>query len=316
MKINKKITALLVAFFTLFCYADESGDNIFQNQKIEEGDFYDIQIEPSKQELKDGVSEYLESVKQKKLSVLKNLEAEKNKLNSSKDSLKSARDAQRELLEKKKAPKSKANDAPAVEETPAPEIKEPEQKKESEKTATAKNPPKRTRPTETKRPQKSQQAEPEQTLEEAEAKMTKSVSAREKFIDYGLNLRGIKYVWGGKTPNPGLDCSGLITYAAKNSIGLDLRGNAQDIYNQTVPIALANAEPGDLIFFKGENDVRITHVGIYLGKNPSKNDFGNQNLFLNAASGGPRTGVVISGLNENYWKKTFYNCGRIIDSVE
>ena len=100
------------------------------------------------------------------------------------------------------------------------------------------------------------------------------------------------------------------------SLNLDLKGNAQDIYNQTKPVSLSDALPGDLIFFKGDSDTRITHVGIYLGKNPGKNDFGNQNLFLNAASGGPRTGVIVSGLNENYWKKTFYGCTRILDSIE
>lgn len=86
--------------------------------------------------------------------------------------------------------------------------------------------------------------------------------------------------------------------------------------SETVTVPLGDAEPGDLIFFKSETDTRVTHVGIYLGKNPGKNDFGRQNLFLNAASIGPRTGVIISGLNENYWKKTFYNCGRIIGAVE
>lgn len=142
--------------------------------------------------------------------------------------------------------------------------------------------------------------------------MDSIINLRKKFIDIGMDFKGTEYVWGGKTPRPGFDCSGLISYTAKQSLGIDIRGNAQDIYNQTSPIPLDEALPGDLIFFKGSTDSRITHVGIYLGKNPGENDFGTQNLFLNAASSGPRTGVIISGLNENYWKKTFYACGRII----
>lgn len=315
MKINKKIAVLFVAFSALFCYAEDSGDDIFKNQKIADDDFYDIQIEPSKQELKDGISAYLEEVKQKKLNILKKREAERNKLNSAKEAARSAREAQKELLAKKKAAQSGTKSSSPAEKPTEPEAAESEQKPEREKPAAAKNPPKKTTSAEQKRPPE-QTAQSERTAAEAESEMSDSISAREKFIDCGLSLRGIKYVWGGKTPVPGLDCSGLITYTAKNSLGLDLRGNAQDIYNQTVPVSLGDAEPGDLIFFKGETDTRVTHVGIYLGKNQGKNDFGRQNLFLNAASAGPRTGVIISGLNENYWKKTFYNCGRIIDAVE
>ena len=154
------------------------------------------------------------------------------------------------------------------------------------------------------------------TVEEAEQKFDETIGSREKFIACGMDYKGTQYVWGGKSPVPGFDCSGLVTFTAKKSLNLDLKGNAQDIYNQTKPVSLSDALPGDLIFFKGDTDTRITHVGIYLGKNPGKNDFGNQNLFLNAASGGPRTGVIVSGLNENYWKKTFYGCTRILDSIE
>ena len=148
-----------------------------------------------------------------------------------------------------------------------------------------------------------------------EQKMDFSIQLRKKFIDCGMEFKGIKYVWGGKTPSPGFDCSGFVTYTAKKSLDLDIKGNAQDIYNQTTPVALEEAQPGDLIFFKGDTDTRVTHVGIYLGKNPEGNDFGKQNLFLNAASAGPRTGIVISGLNENYWKKTYYGCGRLLPSI-
>ena len=154
--------------------------------------------------------------------------------------------------------------------------------------------------------------EEKDSVKSSEEKIDSLIFMRENFINCGLDYRGTRYVWGGKTPVPGFDCSGLITYTAKKSLDIDLQGNAQDIYNKTSPVSLSQAQPGDLIFFKGDSDTRITHVGIYLGKNPSGNDFGKQNLFLNAASAGPRTGVIISGLDENYWKKTFYGCGRII----
>lgn len=153
--------------------------------------------------------------------------------------------------------------------------------------------------------------EPEDT-KEIENQTENPFSLRQKFLDFCLNLKGTKYVWGGKTPSSGLDCSGLISYGAKQSLDIDLSGNAQNIFDKTQEIPLSEAVPGDLVFFKAKNDSRISHVGIFLGKNEGDNDFGNQNLFLNAASSGPRTGVIISGLNENYWKKTYYSCGRFL----
>jgi hypothetical protein len=37
-------------------------------------------------------------------------------------------------------------------------------------------------------------------------------------------------------------------------------------------------------------------------------------VFLNAASAGPETGVVLSAVDEPYWKKHFYGYGRFLKS--
>lgn len=318
-KIQKKAFiftfVLITSIFT--AYAENQVDNIFENQKIEDGDFYNIISEPSKKEIEDENSKFFESVKQKKLNLLKNVEKERQKLESSKKTLSSATEKARQELEKNK---SNLKTKPSKKENQT----KTEQKSEKTKTdslkknTTAQNKQKENKSAKTAQEktdiQKEQQNQSEKntTIEESEQKMDSIINLRKKFIDIGMDFKGTEYVWGGKTPRPGFDCSGLISYTAKQSLGIDIRGNAQDIYNQTSPIPLDEALPGDLIFFKGSTDSRITHVGIYLGKNPGENDFGTQNLFLNAASSGPRTGVIISGLNENYWKKTFYACGRII----
>lgn len=314
-KIQKKAFiftfVLITSIFT--AYAESQVDNIFENQKIEDGDFYNIISEPSKKEIEDENSKFFESVKQKKLNLLKNVEKERQKLESSKKTLSSATEKARQELEKNKSnlktkPSKKENQT-KTEQTKTDSLK---------KNTTAQNKQKENKSAKTTQEktniQKEQQNQSEKntTTEISEQKMDSIINLRKKFIDIGMDFKGTEYVWGGKTPRPGFDCSGLISYTAKQSLGIDIRGNAQDIYNQTSPIPLDEALPGDLIFFKGSTDSRITHVGIYLGKNPGENDFGTQNLFLNAASSGPRTGVIISGLNENYWKKTFYACGRII----
>lgn len=318
-KIQKKAFiftfVLITSIFT--AYAESQVDNIFENQKIEDGDFYNIISEPSKKEIEDENSKFFESVKQKKLNLLKNVEKEREKLESSKKTLSSATEKARQELEKNKS-NLKTKPSKKENQTKTEQKSEKTKNDSLKKNTTAQNKQKENKSAKTAQEktdiQKEQQNQSEKntTTEISEQKMDSIINLRKKFIDIGMDFKGTEYVWGGKTPRPGFDCSGLISYTAKQSLGIDIRGNAQDIYNQTSPIPLDEALPGDLIFFKGSTDSRITHVGIYLGKNPGENDFGTQNLFLNAASSGPRTGVIISGLNENYWKKTFYACGRII----
>lgn len=341
-KIQKKAFILTFALFTAFfaAHAETQSDNIFENQKIEDGDFYKIEREPSKKEIEDENSKFFESVKQKKLEILRKIEKERQKLESSKTKLSSATEKSRLELEKNKAkmksqlskktdqtkPRQNLENKKSPEKTETDSLKKnapsvaatPDNKQEENKPASDKAEP--TKPKaevkSTPKTQQKPQNQPETpTVVEAEQKMDAAINLRKKFIDLGMGYKGIEYVWGGKTPRPGFDCSGLVSYTAKQSLGIDIKGNAQDIYNHTSPVSLGDALPGDLIFFKGPADTRITHVGIYLGKNPGENDFGKQNLFLNAASAGPRTGVIISGLNENYWKKTFYGCGRIIPEI-
>ena len=308
MNIKKILSVVLISSFSVLTFAQESeNDDIFKNQSVQKNDFYEITVEPSTQEIRSGITKYFEEVKQKKLNIYKRLENERNKLNSAKKSVNAAKENQKSSLEKKKEALKNPKSKNKTSETPENAKKSSSQK---QKKSHSVKPEEKDKIPELKEP-----IQPV-TVEEAEQKFDETIGSREKFIACGMDYKGTQYVWGGKSPVPGFDCSGLVTFTAKKSLNLDLKGNAQDIYNQTKPVSLSDALPGDLIFFKGDSDTRITHVGIYLGKNPGKNDFGNQNLFLNAASGGPRTGVIVSGLNENYWKKTFYGCTRILDSIE
>lgn len=308
MNIKKILSVVLISSFSVLTFAQESeNDDIFKNQSVQKNDFYEITVEPSTQEISSEITKYFEEVKQKKLNIYKRLENERNKLNSAKKSVNAAKENQKSSLEKKKEALKNPKSKNKTSETPENAKKSSSQKQKKSNSVKTEE--------KDKIPELKEPIQPV-TVEEAEQKFDETIGSREKFIACGMDYKGTQYVWGGKTPVPGFDCSGLVTFTAKKSLNLDLKGNAQDIYNQTKPVSLSDALPGDLIFFKGDTDTRITHVGIYLGKNPGKNDFGNQNLFLNAASGGPRTGVIVSGLNENYWKKTFYGCTRILDSIE
>ena len=72
------------------------------------------------------------------------------------------------------------------------------------------------------------------------------------------HFAGAPYEWGGVTPW-GVDCSGLVqtTFAAR---GLSLPRDSSVQVDRGTPVALEAIRPGDLLFFRGEEGPRITHV--------------------------------------------------------
>ena len=77
---------------------------------------------------------------------------------------------------------------------------------------------------------------------------------------------GVPYVWGGTDPAKGLDCSGF-TQLVFGNLGIDLpRVSAQQATAGRPVASLAEARPGDLVFFDHSSSrAGIDHVGIYIG---------------------------------------------------
>ena len=77
---------------------------------------------------------------------------------------------------------------------------------------------------------------------------------------------GVPYAWGGTDPSSGLDCSGLVQLVYGN-LGIDLpRTSSQQATAGTPVASLAEARPGDLVFFDNSSSRSgIDHVGIYIG---------------------------------------------------
>jgi cell wall-associated NlpC family hydrolase len=99
----------------------------------------------------------------------------------------------------------------------------------------------------------------------------------------GLNYLGIPYQWGGASPDTGFDCSGFVAYVYAQ-LGIHLDHYTVSQWNAGVAVSRDQLQPGDLVFFYGED-----HVGIYLG----------DNQFVHA----PHTGdvVKISTLDGGYF---------------
>lgn len=142
------------------------------------------------------------------------------------------------------------------------------------------------------------QADDFSPLNPAEAKRK-----REAFIAAALAYRGTPYVRGGNS-KAGIDCSGLVCRAGVEALGVNLPRTVLSLEQYAEKIAESEREPGDLVFFNTTG--RISHVGIYIGDGE----------FVHAASDGPRTGVIVSNLSENYWSRTYRFSARILPAVE
>jgi NlpC/P60 family len=130
----------------------------------------------------------------------------------------------------------------------------------------------------------------------------KSEGRIQRMIKRGLALLGTPYRWGGTSPEKGFDCSGLVGYVYRNTLGIELPRISRDMANVGELIRDRDSlQQGDLVFFSRRGG-RVDHVGIYLGE-------GN---FLHA----PRTGkdVEITTLASGYWSNHFLKGRRVAPS--
>lgn len=134
----------------------------------------------------------------------------------------------------------------------------------------------------------------------------KSANPQEDRTKILLNARtyiGTPYVYGG-IGRTGIDCSGLIYTVVLDTTGQAVPRSVRALYKFSKEISPSELEPGDIVFFQTGNPGTPTHAGFYLG----------DNQFLHSASAGSKTGVIISSLDEKYWKNTFFSAGRILPS--
>lgn len=81
---------------------------------------------------------------------------------------------------------------------------------------------------------------------------------------FAMGLIDNGYRFGGKNPEAGFDCSGMVTYIFSQAAGLSVSGSAADIARKGRPVERNNLRPGDLVFFNTRN-AAYSHVGIYIG---------------------------------------------------
>ncbi|KYP14259.1 MAG: hypothetical protein A1D16_04315 [Flavihumibacter sp. CACIAM 22H1] len=106
---------------------------------------------------------------------------------------------------------------------------------------------------------------------------------------------GTRYRYGGNTKQ-GVDCSGFTCNLSTAVFGKNLPRTAREQYDAAQKIPTDYLQEGDLVFFNTRGGV--SHVGVYLANNK----------FVHASTSG---GVMISDLNEEYYRKRFVGAGRL-----
>jgi cell wall-associated NlpC family hydrolase len=109
---------------------------------------------------------------------------------------------------------------------------------------------------------------------------------------YALDLIGTGYRFGGKNPEAGLDCSGMVSYIYREAAGINVSGSAADIAQRGKEIDRQSLRPGDLVFFNTEHKP-FSHVAIYIG----------DNRFVHAPSTNGR--VRIDRLDNRYYAERY-----------
>lgn len=88
--------------------------------------------------------------------------------------------------------------------------------------------------------------------------------AGREVVMYALGLLDVDYQFGGKNPEAGLDCSGMVRFIYKEAVGMDLPHNAVELAKKSRSVARGALRAGDLVFFNTRG-FSYSHVGIYLG---------------------------------------------------
>ena len=119
-----------------------------------------------------------------------------------------------------------------------------------------------------------------------------------KLVAEAYSWLGTRYRYGGEDRS-GVDCSGLTMQVYKSAWGIKLPRTSSEQQRICHKINKDRLQVGDLVFFATSSDKsKVSHVGIYIG---------DGRMIHSSAS----RGVIISGINENYFVKCYHSSGYV-----
>lgn len=123
---------------------------------------------------------------------------------------------------------------------------------------------------------------------------------REALVSEARSHIGKPYRYGAEGPES-FDCSGFVAFTVRKVSPIKLPHTSHGILSRVKVIDIKDALAGDLLFFSDSSSGRMTHVGIFLGGDK----------FISAVSRGKKTGILITSLEDGYWKRTYRCAGSL-----
>ena len=123
-----------------------------------------------------------------------------------------------------------------------------------------------------------------------------------RIVSYAKTFKGTRYKFGGTTKK-GMDCSGLV-FTAFSKEDIRLPRISRDMAKTGKRISLSQSTEGDLVFFKTSKSKKtINHVGLVVTSRKG------EILFIHSTTS---RGVIISSMDEGYWKSAFVEARRVM----
>lgn len=120
---------------------------------------------------------------------------------------------------------------------------------------------------------------------------------RRDIADYAKRFVGTSYVYAGKKPESGFDCSGFTGYVLGN-FGVALSASARDQARQGREIPIEQARPGDLLFYRRSSSEQPFHVSLVVENR------GNQLWVIHSTTS---RGVLVEDIRASrYWQPYLY----------
>ncbi len=126
-----------------------------------------------------------------------------------------------------------------------------------------------------------------------------SQGGRSPVVAAARSLTGVRYKWGGDSPQTGFDCSGL-TWWAYRQVGVDLPRVSFEQFEIGQAVGRRDIRPGDLVFFRLPGNPKNMHVGIAT----------DRSTFIHSPREGGR--VREDPLDVPYWRERFLGARRIL----
>jgi cell wall-associated NlpC family hydrolase len=132
----------------------------------------------------------------------------------------------------------------------------------------------------------------------AQRRIDSAPDAWREVVVHARRQIGVRYRYGGSSPQHGFDCSGFVRYVY-SQVGIRLPRTTEGMSEIGFALRKTELKPGDLVFFDTRHKP-FSHVGIYIGA---------QRFIHAPASGGA---VQLVDMRERYWRLRYVGARRLV----